>query len=59
MLVWTIVAVDIAMGISSGGETLQLVPFGIGETWGLFRAIKLVLEIKCRIIMMSLSKVPE
>ena len=29
VLVWTIVSVDIAVGIGGGGEALQLVPFGI------------------------------
>ena len=29
VLVWTVVVVDVAVGISGGGESLQLVPFGI------------------------------
>ena len=29
MLVWAVVAVDIAVGIGGGGETLRLVPFGV------------------------------
>ena len=29
LLVWTVVAVDVAVGIGGGGEILQLVPFGI------------------------------
>ena len=29
MLDWTVVAVDVAVGIGDGGEALQLIPFGI------------------------------
>ena len=29
VLVWTVVAVDVAVGIGGGDEALQLVPFGI------------------------------
>ena len=29
VLVWTVVVVDVVVGIGSGGEALQLVPFRI------------------------------